>query len=490
MDKELKAILASLADSQQKMTQLLKNGGMQRKDISGTPDAQLIFGSEGIFSNAGLENTVINASISPRGMDGMIPAIGTRYIDPIYPYITGFEDDGSAEPAGVCDDAPGGVIEVCHQTAQAGRYTRSSKEIEANELMQIANGRLTTDMRVIGSVLGDGHALLPSQTNENSDWINYVVQTQMVIVGVLIQRLLSRQLWQGNPANNNVGGGYREFPGLDILVSTGKVDAISGVTCEALDSDVKDFGHNMVDGADPDIVTWISTMCRYLEMNAIGMGLDPVEWVMAMRPDLFWELTAVWPCRYMTHRCNTIDGPNIDAQPYVDSADMIRLRDEMRNGRYLVVNGRRYPVVLDDGIAEEDSQNSANVDEGEFASDIYVLPLRAANMPVLYWEYLDYSQISPQDLAVLNDKQRFFVTDSGRWMWAVQDKNWCFKLQGKIEPRVVLRTPQLAGRLQNVKYTLLQHTRSPFQDSPYFVKGGKEDYDDTTLYSDWNQPEQ
>src|SRR3972149_517370 len=46
----------------------------------------------------------------------------------------------------------------------------------------------------------------------------------MLEVGIAFQRKLLRQVYTGNPANNNVGGGYREFPGLDILIGTDKVD--------------------------------------------------------------------------------------------------------------------------------------------------------------------------------------------------------------------------------------------------------------------------
>ena len=142
-----------------------------QKAISGTPDAQLIFGPNGIFSNFGLDDTVINAGISPRGISDMIPAFGTEVTNPVYAFITGFESDGAAEVDGVCDDAPGGVIEVAHTTAAFGRIARGSKEMEVNELMQVLNGKLSTDMRVMGSVLGDGHALLTQQAAASPTFI-------------------------------------------------------------------------------------------------------------------------------------------------------------------------------------------------------------------------------------------------------------------------------------------------------------------------------
>lgn len=484
-----KVITKALADIATSLTALASRGQQQgpmvQRAIAGAMNAQSIFGNNGIFSNFGLDDTVINASLTPKGMSGLIPAFGTVELVPIFPYITGFESDGSAEPAGPCDDAPGGVIEVCHQTAQHGRVARGTQEMEINQLMQIINGKLTTELRVMGDIIGEGHKLLTGEgVPGGNDWIRSVFQTQMVIVGIEFQRWLVPQLWVGNPANNNAGGGYREFPGLDILISTGKVDAFTSTPCPALDSDIKDFNFNLVDAASPDIVTFVSMMQFYLQHNASRMGLDPVDWVIAMRPQLFFELTAVWPCRYLTHRCADSAGTDVVV---MNDATNVNMRDEMRNGNFLWVNGIRMPVVLDDGIYEDNNITNANCLPGEYASDIYFIPLKAKNMPVLYWEYFDYRGAMADLSSMARDKARFWITDGGRYMWALQDLNYCFKLQGKLEPRVVLRTPQLAGRIQNVKYSPLQHLRASWdQDSPYFQKGGDE-YQDTpqTYYAEW-----
>jgi len=482
MDKETQDILQGVL----KNLELLSAQNAVQKTISGTPDAQSIFGVGGIFSNFGLDSAVINLSLSPRGMSRVLPAYGTIYTNPIYPYITGFESDDAAEVNGVCDDAPGGVIEVGHQTAAFGRIARASQEMEVNTLMQVLNGHLTTDLRVLGSILGEGHQLLTQQANQSGDWIRSMVKTQMVIVGVLFQRKLSPMLFTGDPANNSAGGGYKEFPGLDILISTGKVDAISGVTMPALDSDVKDFGYNDIDSADPSILQYVSMMHYYLGHVADRTGLSPVEWVLAMRPQLFFELTAIWPCQYLTNRCANSAGTNVAVMNDQTNVDM---RDQMRNGSFLWVNGVQVPVVTDDGIWEDSVTTDGHLNPGEFSSDIYFIPIRFQGaVPAIYWEYLDYTQ-AMAEVANLEGKQ-FWATDNGRYMWTMQQLNYCFKIQGKIEPRVILRTPQLAGRIQNVKYSPLQHLRDWNEDSFYFKKGGKEEYSTPpTYYSDWNRPQ-
>jgi hypothetical protein len=42
----------------------------------------------------------------------------------------------------------------------------------------------------------------------------------------------------------------------------------------------------------------------------------------------------------------------------------------------------------------------------------------------------------------------------------------------KTEPRLILRTPQFAGRLQNVTYCPIQHTDDPLPSQDYWTNGG------------------
>ena len=107
----------------------------------------------------------------------------------------------------------------------------------------------------------------------------------------------------------------------------------------------------------------------------------------------------------------------------------------------------------------------------DFKSPVFELEnVITGNFPVLYMEYLDYRQAA-SDVALLRGREDFW-TDGGMWSWAIENLNWCFKLKLKSEQRVVLRTPQLAGRIDNVRYSPMQHLRDPQADSPYYVDGG------------------
>ncbi|MFG0252130.1 MAG: hypothetical protein ACF8NJ_04570, partial [Phycisphaerales bacterium JB038] len=290
-------------------------------------------------------------------------------------------------------------------------------------------------------------------------------------VGVRLERKMSKLFWAGSITNDTAGGGYKEFPGLDSQIATGIKDADTGTLMPAVDSLIDSFGYNAVDATSPDIVEHLSSMMWYMENLAEKTNMSPVEFVLVMRPELWFELSAIWPCRYLTDRCS-----NGVANPVVINDDAnVRMRDAMRNGMYIEINGRRYQVVVDDGITEENATtNGDDLDPGQFASNIYVVPMRVrGNFPVLYWEHMDYRAIGAQ-LAGLGAGGRNvpFWTDNGRFLWVYRDNSYCFDIQVKVEPRVILRTPHLAARLEDVKYSPLRHLRSPFPDNAYWANGG------------------
>jgi len=177
----------------------------------------------------------------------------------------------------------------------------------------------------------------------------------------------------------------------------------------------------------------------------------------------------------------------------VNDATNVDLRDRMRERLVLTVNGREYPVVLCDGMTEEHGDPaypdySDDLESGEYASDIMFLPLSVrGGMKTLYWEHMDYSKTTPE--IALSRSGNDFWTDGGRFFWTAERMKWCYTMSAKIEPRIILRTPHIAGRLDNVKYSPLRHLRSPFYGDPYFVKGGVSSRANPAdnYYSEWSR---
>lgn len=444
---------------------------MFQKSVSTTMTAPKLHGMGGLFSNS-IERDVISAMVRPRGLSKVLPVLPSVYEDPRFASITGFTAVYGSEPENACEDAPAGYMKGCNLTARFGMIRRDTNTIEMDKVMLKINRGDFTDIMLRGKLLGEDN-LIPSGMNE-ADVLNIITKAEMVGASVQAERKISQDIWQGTIAAGT-------FPGLDVQIATGQKDADTATLCPALDSDIKDFNYDLVGGSGRDIVEYLSSMEFYIRTNAETMGLDPATWVFAMRPELWFELSAVWPCSYLSHRCNAGD-TNISV---INDNVNVAMRDNMRNGAFITINGNNYPVIADTGIYEHNNINTAGLAAGEYASSIYMIPLTiTGGFPVTYLEHVDYRKALP-DTALLQGHEVFW-SDDGRFAWAVTNDKWCYKLSLKIEPRIVLRTPQLAGKLQHVKYTPLQHLRDPYPESPYFANGGVSMRADNFGYAVWD----
>lgn len=470
-----------LAEVLGKQTALLEALAGEKATPAAIGTAPLLFGAGGVFTVPGTEPDVITAHVRPHGLLTELDRFPSVIEQPRYATITGFTATTGSEATNPCDDNPAGYMKGCYLTAQFGRLARDTQTIEFDKLMLRLHAGITTDLTLRGRLLGLGN-VDPAGLSE-ADVLNIVTMAEMVGVGVQMERTLSTHLWQGSPANNTAGGGYKEFPGLANQVATGQVDADTGNACPALDSDVKDFNYNDVCGTSPSIVEYLSMLEFYLRYNAERMGLDPVRWVLVMRPELWFELSACWPCAYNTNRCaNAVIGSA--SRVFIDGRENVAERDRMREAMTIDVNGNTYDVVSDVGIFEHNNINNGNLEAGQYASSIFMIPLTiTGGFPVTYMEHVDYRR-GAQDLALLRGMENFW-TDRGLYSWAFEDQKWCYKLSVKTEERVVLRTPQLAGRIDNVMYEPLQHLRSPYPDSPYHYDGGASLRDTPSLNAVW-----
>jgi hypothetical protein len=437
----------------------------EQKAVTGVMTANKLHGLNGLWSNVS-ERDVVSAHIRPTGISNILTAIPNVDEDPRYGVLTGFTAAAGDEPTNACEDAPSGFIKACTLTARFGMLRRDTNEVEIDKVMLRINRGDFTDLRLHGQVLGLTN--LPPQNIDQSGILNILTKSEMVTASVLAERALNNQIWQGT------WGVGTQFPGLDAQIATGQVDADENVACPAVDSDVKDFAYDDVEGGGRSIVEYMAMLEWFLYFNATRMGMLPVQWVWVMRPELWQVLTEVWPCQYNTNRCATaILGVAQNANVTLDGREMIGLRDSMRQSMTLEVNGRTYPVIVDDGIFESNNANNANLAAGEYASTIYFVPLTIAGGLLATWrEYLDYRHSFVASNVALLDNRQDFWTDDGIFLWAIENQKYCYKLSLKTEQRVILRTPQLAGKIQNVKYVPLQHLRSSDPDSPYFRDGG------------------
>lgn len=486
-------VIAAFSDLMQRA------GGLKKAQTVGAPIGPYVHGNGGLFGVRGLERDVISTHTNITGSLGeQMPIQASQDTNPLFPYITGFLRSDQQEKNAVCDDPEdAGNFKTCIQTTVFGRKEFKTRQVEINRIGQRINRGEFMDLSVVNSPLVSPMAGLMRDFFGLRDQSALLAGREMVArfieVGVAYQRWLCPTVFTGNPANNSAGGGYKEFPGLQLLVGRNKVDALTGAACPSLYSDVKNFGFRQVSSTtDPDIVRTLTTMYRILQRKAVQQNMGPVDIRIVMREPLFYELTRVWPCQYNTDGCampaTTTGGATINLNQ--DAAEQVRFRDEMRNGMFLLIDGRRIPVIVDDCIMEQNNADNGAIPIGGFASDIYMIPfsIRGGTYRTFYWEYFDYRAATLPDATMAKAAPTFFWSDSGVFLWGLKaPDNWCLEVISKIEPRMILRTPQLAGRLQNVVYVPLQHTDDPLPSQDYWTDGGvASGRPYPSPYSEWN----
>lgn len=446
-------------------------------------------GPGGLLTFPGVDPAVFNASMGIRSALASLPTMPSLYTDPTYFTVTGVTGDTGDEKNEVCDDAPvAGLMKGCLTHSVFGRYERSTAELEINRLGQRVDRADPLDLTLVNSPMANAGlwGAGPFNPNNPADVLTNEVSRKFWERNVSIHRLLTQQLWRGNPANNASypGGGYKEMTSFPVLVRTGYIDAETNVACPAMDSYISNFNYGRVDAGDSSIVASLTNIFHQLKFRADRGSVNPVRWVIFMRHSLFYELTSIWPCSYLSYRCAVSPGMVAPMQGVIDAQQAVEMRDAMRAGSYLLIDGERYEVVTDDGILELSGNDSGgNFPAGCFSSDIYVIPMSVVGgRAVTYMEYFQYQNPSIESALgnmILGRIEGAFIT------WPRQT-NLCVQWQSKIEPRLVMRTPWLAGRLQNVAYCPIEHERDVFPNDPYFADGGKTTRVGTSLYDLWD----
>jgi hypothetical protein len=459
------------------LSELVKAVGGERVEKTSTATGHsgtLLHGPGGMFNTPGLSSALISTHVRSRGLGSLLPAFPSNEVVPYFGFITGFGAESGDEPTNPCDDAPTGYMKSGTLTAKFGHVARDTQTIRLPDTIKKINRSDFTDLTLINSLLNPDHVgvHMPANISE-SGILDMATQAEQVIAGVNMERKLHGDLlWNGDGtgANDTPGGGYVEYPGLDNQIVTAQVDAETNAAMAAADSLVLDFGYQ--DVATSDIVEFMEEAEDYNFNLAEDTGIGPVNGVLVMRPNAFRALTSVWPIQYNTQPEQAIIAGS-EARVIIDARANVDQRDNMRNQLYLDLNGKRFSVVLDTGITEENnSTNPTDLDAYEYASSIYYIPLSViGGLPVTYFEYLDYTLASPQE-ALISMAPKFWWTDGGRFLWSYDGQFTCFKLKMETDPRVVLRTPHLAWKIQDVKYSRLVNLRDPDPDNDYWVNGG------------------
>jgi hypothetical protein len=373
-----------------------------------------------------------------------------------------------------------GLLKFCSIPNTLGNYKMSTREVDIFRAGRVSDMADAFTVQIANempkSVFGT-----PSGTPSLQNAVSNELASRIWEMILGFQRMFYPRVFIGSPANNV--GTAMDIVGLDIHINSGnKVDSSNGTVCTAANSDVKNFGSQLV-GSAANIMRYLEMADAFVTYKAQRQGLGTPEYIIAMRPELWFEISEIIPIQALQRVISAINNVT-NARANVDSKVMYDDRNALRASMMLPLNGRFVRVVVDDTIAETSLGNIAGVPT--YSSTIYGIPLTVMNgYPVTFWEYFNHD--NEQARAIQTASQGLtWTTDGGLFRWTSEFSKGCLKLNATMTPRLRMRTPQIAWRIDAVAYQPLQHFASFDPSSAYFVNGGVTTGGGNKYYSEWS----
>lgn len=432
---------------------------------AGTSAGAPLHGPGGLLGYPGLNKQIVNAMIMPRGIAGRIPVMKSVNTNELYPVLTGQLASTGSEPSTACSDWPVvGSFKTCIQTFPFGQQGRQSQVLNIKYAGQAINRGEFRDNVLLGKPGGD----LPTPGPIN--WQRIFQSEYEYKLGELFNgytRDYARYTYTGNKSTTAGSQGWMQYDGLNQQIKTGKIDTRSGGRCAAVDSLVVDFNGTSINSSGGTVYSLLANAINNMERLGEQLGLD-VKWAITMRYGAWLTITSVWPCIYATTGC--IAGANIVRTSSLE--EQTNMRDQMRRARMLPIEGKEYEVIIDDTITETVAAGGVT---GTYQSDIYLLPLTVNGQPSLFWEYFDMNAEAVAAASKMAPSGYFDVLDDGRFLFSLlSPTHTCVQVEIVERPRLILLTPFLAARFQNLRYTYSIHEREWDPASEYFVNGGSQ----------------
>ena len=443
-------------------------------------------GYNGLFNTPGLDPNIVTTYIPPTGLENFLEMAGhvrtSVYDNPIFGIITGQTGSQGEEPTAGCDEnvpTPGN-LKLCQQTWGFGEMTMKSEVIEMDKLGKLINRGSPIDLQLLNNPFASNVASQITPQNPNDFFRSTVAKLTLELANDF-KRRYARLIWDGNPQNTSGStGGYKEFNGLNRIINTGYQDVISQAACSAADSLVMDFNNGIVQNNAVGIVRMIVETYRDRQYLAEQTQFGQVNYAWVMRKQLFLALTEVWPCAYYTYRCYTASPAGSNSTAFVDAGTQAAMRDSMRAGQFLLIDGVQVPVIIDNTMTETNAGN------GNFQSNMYLLPLSApgkfgdTNGQLTYVEYFDYrAQYGAQSgFQAMGPDNIYKVSGDGRFIAVLLSPTaFCRQVMMRTSKRIIMRTPFLAARIDDIRYNVYIHEREWQPGTSFFVNGGNTSFE-------------
>jgi hypothetical protein len=444
------------------------------KEVGDTPASQYMHGPGGLLSYPGMNPGVLSTIVSPlAGVAAQMPIYTSVYTNEVYGILTGLKASTGEQPTEACENFPvAGDWKLCRQTYVFGRMGIESQIIQVDRAGDLVNRGEWVDLRLINNPLGDFAPNAPMAI-EPAEVLRNEGKAKLLAAIVALHRDYAPLLWTGNPQNTDGSEGYQEYAGLQLQVNDGYQDVVTKIACPSADAKIIPFGDTIIQEDPEKTVLWFTEIYSYLINLMRQLKINGVKIKIAMPRQMFRSIAYVWPCAYYTYRC-------FAGQPagnLYNPDEQVKLRDDMLQNEYLLIEGDRVEVITDD------SMPVTKIGPGEYSADPYFLPFGIVDgKPLLYWDYRDMR--ASQNVIDLYTPEGSF-TPMRNGMYLLHRKpphNECVQIRLLMKPRAILRAPFLSARLTGVRYITYINDRSPFPDAEGFYNGGVTGWSGPSFY--------
>lgn len=418
----------------------------------------------GVFGAPGVRPDMYSTLAATRSFLASLGApVASRYTNERMEILTGQTAGGTTNAASFAGDPPEvGDLKVMQHYFTFGSYYVKTK-LNAVPLV----GQLWDRSEVPRNILNAGptaNPFIPDIMFQLTD-----TQSQLALelfkIGQDMSRTTEPVAIQGTAGtDNNRTGWFEEFAGLDNLIKTGYTDSVTGLAAPAADSIVESFDAN-VTGTDANGRTVVEALTDlYYASNDRGMqvGMNDVVCAFVMRKEAFRRVVDQFAYQYANYR---VSGAQYE-ESNVNSFDLQELRLQMMNGRYLLIDGVPVPVVFSDGIPSETLANNT------YKSDIYLVPLTWAGRQLTYMQYFPMNNTYAQEWGNFVGADDIRILNNGLFIVGHRNTGLAKEYHFGARLRLILETPFLAGRLDDIQYAYLPQTRDAIPGTSLYANGG------------------
>lgn len=419
----------------------------------------------GIFTGAGVRPQRWSAMQRPWSLSSLLTPTPSPYVNEILEIVTGQTAGGTTNATSFTGNPPTvGQLKVARMSFTWGSYYVKT-DLNAVPLI----GQLRDRADVPGEILNAGpraNPLIPDTMFGLPDTRSQL-RYELFRIGTDLERTMEQVLINGSAGTDNSRTGwFAEFAGLDGQIKTGYTDSATGVTVSAMDSAVTSFNADIAStaaGGDGRTFTECMEDIYYgLKDRAVRVGLD-VTYVIVMRSELFRR--AAQTVAYQSP-INFKVGDAAATPVQRDGIATQQMRLEMQNGRFLYLAGDRVPVVFSAGMEFTGLSNL------NFKSDIFFVPIDSNAGPTLRLEYFKMDNQYASEYAAFADADEIRYLNNGMFIVGKRSIGLAVEFHFAARFRLILETPFLSGRLDDVAFTYKAPSRTSIPGQSLYVNGG------------------